>query len=90
MTNKELDADDLSQTNPHKEETPIWWALEGWRAAKRDWVELAKTIEVDIEEINVAADIEYSKHKSGRTWGQIRDAILIEAVIHKCVEAISK
>ncbi len=33
--NRWWDADDLTQTNPYNEETPCWWAWEGWQAAQR-------------------------------------------------------
>lgn len=33
--NRWWDADELTQTNPYAEDTPVWWAWEGWQAAQR-------------------------------------------------------
>ena len=33
--NRWWDADELTQTNPYTEDTPVWWAWEGWQAAQR-------------------------------------------------------
>lgn len=33
--NKWWDEDNLTQTNPYPEDTPVWWAWEGWQAGIR-------------------------------------------------------
>lgn len=47
--NRWWDADELMQTNPYPEDTPVWWAWEGWQAAR---AESAK----EIEELRLALD----------------------------------
>ena len=32
--NRWWDADELTQTNPYTDDTPAWWAWEGWQAAQ--------------------------------------------------------
>lgn len=47
--NRWWDADELMQTNPYPDDTPVCWAWEGWQAAR---AESAK----EIEELRLALD----------------------------------
>jgi len=51
--NRWWDADELTQTNPYADDTPVWWAWEGWQAAQRSYAREApaRAAYVEIERL---------------------------------------
>ncbi len=45
------DEDELTQTNPYDEGTPVWWAWEGWLAATKRMQELLDEAYADADEV---------------------------------------
>lgn len=61
--NRWWDADELSQTNPYEEGTPVFWAWEGWYAKYRAKVDCTQCANRD--QINGATK---ESHCSGCKW----------------------